>query len=148
MTATPPGQGGLLALSAAQLEELYRSSLPGVMPDGAGRGVAIVAPGLSYSRDIAELVYLLAWQGKKFDARLGRLVNRISPFGIEAVEAEVYFGPSRVDGKACIVIDYSRTSKIARWIRDEIRSVAPAVYLGYAFAGPLRLVAFSLDFNH
>jgi hypothetical protein len=134
-------------MTPAQLEALYRSSPPGVIPDGPARGAAIVSPGVSYSKDIAELVHIFAWQGKTFDAARGRLVNRITPLGVDAVPAEVYLGPSRIDGKACIVLDYSRTSSLARWIRDEIRIVAPNLYLGYAFVGPVRAVAFSLDFE-
>jgi len=148
IVATPHGQGRLLTLTAQELEALYRTSPPGPIPDGPARGVAIIAPSVSYSKDIAELVHIFAWQGKTFDAARGRLVNRITPFGIDAVTAEVYPGPSRIDGKGCIVLDYSRTSSVARWIRDEIRLVSPGVYLGYAFVGPLRVVAFSLDFAH
>jgi hypothetical protein len=147
MTVPPLDQGRLLTMAPAQLEALYRSSPAGGVPNGNARGAAIVAPGVSYSKDIAELVHILVWQGKTFDAARGRVVNRVTSLGIEAVPAEVYLGPSRLDGKACVVIDYSRTSSIARWVRDEIRLVAPNLYLGYAFAGPVRIVAFSLAFT-
>ena len=30
-----------------------------------------------------------------------------------------------MDNKDCIVLDYSETSLLAHWIRDEIREVAP-----------------------
>ena len=146
-TAMPLEQGRLLTMTPQQLEGLYRASPSGPVPDGTARGIAIVSPGVSYSKDIAELVHLFAWQGKTFDAARGRLVNRITPFGIAAVAADVYPGTSRIDRRPCIVLDYSRTSRVARWIRDEIRSIAPGLYLGYAFAGPLRIVAFSLDFT-
>ncbi|MBV9333302.1 MAG: hypothetical protein JO146_04795, partial [Candidatus Eremiobacteraeota bacterium] len=63
---------------------------------------------------------LVGWQGKIFDAARGRLVNRITPFRIEAIAAHVYIGPSLTDDRPCVVLDYSKSSTIARFVRDEI----------------------------
>jgi hypothetical protein len=76
-----------------------------------------------------------------------RLVNRITPFRIEAIAAQVYLGPSLLDERPCIVLDYSKTSTIARFVRDEIRSIAPQRYLGFAYITGLRTIAFALDFT-
>jgi hypothetical protein len=35
---------------------------------------------------------------------------------------------------------------VAHWIRDEIREVAPRVYLGKVYLGKKRLIDFSLEF--
>ena len=51
------------------------------------------------------------------------------------------------DNKQCIVLDYPRTSTVAHWIRDEIRNVAPRLYLGFAYWGKTRFIGFSLDFT-
>ena len=48
--------------------------------------------------------------------------------------------------KECVALDYSETSLIAHWIRDEIRLVAPALYLGIVYWGHDRLINFALDF--
>ena len=48
--------------------------------------------------------------------------------------------------KECIVLDYSETSLLAHWIRDEIREVAPRTYLGKVYLGKKRLIDFALEF--
>ena len=51
------------------------------------------------------------------------------------------------DGAPCIVLDYSKTSFAARRIRDEIREIAPGVFLGIVFWGRRHVLDFSLDFT-
>jgi hypothetical protein len=51
-----------------------------------------------------------------------------------------------MDGKECIVLDYSETSLVARWIRDEIRQIGPKMYLGKVYWDKKRLIDFALDF--
>ena len=134
----------LLNLSQAQLDELFTSSPAGDIPDGEAKGTAIIAPGTKYTADIAEVINHFGWQGKNFDAASGLLKNRILLFGIQAIIAKVYKGPSWVDGKECIVLDYSETSLVAQRIRDEIRLIAPGRYLGVVFWGKKRLINFAL----
>jgi hypothetical protein len=43
-------------------------------------------------------------------------------------------------------VDYSQTSLIAHWILDEIRLVAPGLYLGIAFWDHAKLLDFALRF--
>ena len=136
----------LLKMSQAQLDELFTNSPPGDIPNGEAKGTAIVAPGTTYTEDIAEFVNHFAWQGKTFDAAKGVLRNRISSFGLNAIIAKVYKGPSWLDGKECIVLDYSETSLLAHWIRDEIRLIAPGFYLGKVYWGKKRLIDFAVQF--
>ena len=136
----------LLKMSQAQLDELFTNSLPGAIPDGEANGTAIIAPGTTYTDEIAEFINHFAWQGKNFDAKKGALRNRILPFGLNAIIAKVYKGPSWLDGKECIVLDYSETSLLAHWIRDEIREVAPGLYLGKVYWGKKRLFDFAIEF--
>ena len=89
---------------------------------------------------------LFAWQGKVFDAEHKLLKNRISVLGFEAIIASVYTGPSWMDGKDCVVLDYSQTSMVAHWIRDEIRLVSPNFYLGKVYWAKDRLIDFCLQF--
>ena len=74
----------------------------------------------------------------------GTMVNRVLPIGIEAVKARVREEPSRLDRKPCHVLDYSRTSLIAGGVRDEIREVAPGLYLGLVYWMGLRVGRFAL----
>jgi len=136
----------LLKMSQVQLDELFTSSTPGEIPDGDAHGTAIIAPGTSFSDEIATLVNFFAWQGKTFDAKRGRLTNRILPFGFNAIIAKVYKAPSWLDGKECIVLDYSDTSLVAHWIRDEIRQIGPGLYLGKVYWDKKRLIDFALQF--
>ncbi len=102
----------LFTMSHAQLDELFTNSLPGEIPNGEGKGTAIV----------------------------------ILPFGLNAIIAKVYKGPSWLDSKECIILDYSETSLIAHWIRDEIRQIEPHLYLGKVYWGKKRLIDFALQF--
>jgi hypothetical protein len=55
--------------------------------------------------------------------------------------------PSWLDRKECIVLDYSETSTLAQWIRDEIRLIEPlGLYLGKVYWNKARLFDFALQF--
>ena len=136
----------LLTMSQADLDALFSKSPPGEIPDGEAQGTAIVAPGTTYSQSIAKFINHFAWQGKVFDAKKGVLKNRILPLGFNAIIAKVYKGESWLDGKECIVLDYSDTSIVAQWIRDEIRQLDPRLYLGKVYWDKKRLIDFALTF--
>ncbi|HQQ68977.1 MAG TPA: hypothetical protein PLL92_01510 [Alicycliphilus sp.] len=136
----------LLDMTQPQLDELFRASPPGDIPNGAAQGTAIIAPGTRYTESIAQLVNVFGWQGKVFDAQKGVLKNKVSPFGIEAIVARVYKDKSWLDGAECIVLDYSETSVLAHYIRDEIRQIDPGFYLGKVYWGKERLIDFCLRF--
>jgi hypothetical protein len=136
----------LLTLSQAELDSLFTNSPVGNIPDGEAEGTAIVAPGTTYSDNIARFISHFAWQGKVFDNKKGVLKNKILPFGLNAILAKVYKGPSWLDGKECIVLDYSDTSIVAQWIRDEIREIEPGLYLGKVYWNKSRLIDFALKF--
>ena len=136
----------LLQMSQAQLDDLFTKSAAGPIPDGATKGTAIIAPGTAFSPAIAQAINFFAWQGKTFDAAHGVLRNRISVLGLNAIVAEVYKGTSWYDQKECIVLDYSKTSTVAEWIRDEIRELEPGTYLGKVYGGKKPLIHFALQF--
>jgi hypothetical protein len=136
----------LLTLSQAELDNLFSKSPVGNIPDGEADGTAIVAPGTTFSPTLAKFVSHFAWQGKVFDGKKGLLKNRILPFGVNAIIAKVYKAPSWLDGKECIVLDYSDTSIVAQWIRDEIREIEPKLYLGKVYWDKTRLIDFALKF--
>jgi hypothetical protein len=136
----------MLKMSQAQLDELFTQSPVGEIPNGEAKGTAIVAPGTTYTQDIANFINHFAWQGKVFDPSNGVLRNKILPFGLNAIIAKVYKGSSWMDNKDCIVLDYSQTSLLAHWVRDEIREAAPHIYLGKVYLGKKRLIDFALEF--
>jgi hypothetical protein len=136
----------LLTLSASELDTLFESAEAGPIPNGVAKGTAIVAPGTPYTPEIAEFINVFAWQGKTFNAAKKVLVNEITVFGLSAVLARISREPSWVDGKECIVLDYSQTSLIAHWVRDEIRLIGPGLYLGVVFWEKKRLIHFTLQF--
>ena len=136
----------LMAMSQEQLDELFKASPAGDIPNGPAKGTAIIAPGTAYTTSVAEMINHFGWQGKVFDAQKGVLKNRILAFGLEAIVAKVYKGKSWLDDKECIVLDYSETSLIAQWVRDEIRQIGPGFYLGKVYYGKKRLIDFCLQF--
>lgn len=138
-----------LGMNREGLDALYREAEPGEIPRGDTRGTPILA-GSSLARGFARFARLVAWQGKVFDlfaedGAAGVLVNKVTPLGIKGVVAKVYRGPSWMDGKETIIIDYSRTSLLFRAVRDEIREIEPGVYLGKVWLGRRRVLDFALE---
>ena len=136
----------LLKLEKDELDELFRQSPAGEIPDGDADGILLVAPGTDFSGIASRIVHLVAWRGKVFRRKEGDLKNKILPLTVRAVRAKVYKDPSWFDGKETIVLDYSKTSFVARKVRDEIREVGPGVYLGLVFWGRDKIALFALKF--
>jgi hypothetical protein len=136
----------LMTMTQQQLDDLFRNSPAGDIPNGEAQGTAIIAPDTELGDLAAKFIHIFAWQGKVFDAASGTLRNRILPEGVQAIIAQVYTGASWFDGNECIVLDYSQTSLVAHWIRDEIRLVGPGVYLGIVYWDKDKLIDFALQF--
>lgn len=138
----------LPSMRRGQLEDLFRNAPAGEIPVGRGRGQALIASGSFAARPLLAGVRAVAWQGKEFDDATSTLRNLITPFGKRAITAEVYLDSSRVDGRPCIVLDYSKTSRVAGFVRDEIREIAPGLYIGVVFVRSRRApLMFSLEFE-
>jgi len=137
----------LVGATTGQIGALFRAGDAGTIPDGRSRGTVLLGTGGLRARAAAMVSYALLWRGKVVNARQGRLKNLISAFSVEAISAAVYQQDSWYDGKPCIVLDYSKTSFVARMIRDEIREIAPGVYLGLVFWGRRHVLDFALDFT-
>lgn len=136
----------LMKMSQADLDALFTASPAGDIPSGEGAGTAIIAAGTQFTPEIAQAINLFAWQGKIFDPASGTLRNKILAFGFSAVIAKVYKGDSWLDGKECIVLDYSETSLVAHWIRDEIRLIGSGLYLGKVYWSKTHIFDFTLQF--
>ena len=144
----PPGSGGLpchatpsaplprcledlTRMSWDELEQLYRGASPGAVPSGYAKGRALYRPGKPLSGPRTATARLL-WKGKHFDPCGGTLINQW--LGFRAVPARVFYGESWLDGGPSLILDYDGMSRLV-WadVRDEIRELAPGLYLGLMF---------------
>jgi hypothetical protein len=121
---------GLLRMSAVQLDALFQNAPAGEVPTGRGKGTIVMFPGSPFAKAVSWILGRIFWQGKYFRPSTNDLQNLILPTGVHAIRAEVYTEDSWLDDRPCIVLDYSKSSKVAGWIRDEIREVSPGLYLG------------------
>ena len=128
--AAPISLDQLIRMGPAELETLYRQGTAAGIPPGRIRGTALLAPGTRRNRLLARGTRLV-WQGKIFEPDQAMAVNRF--FGMRMVRAQVYHGPSWLDGAPALVLDYSQTSRIYAGNRDEIRQVAPGLFLGLMY---------------
>jgi hypothetical protein len=73
--------------------------------------------------------------------------NRV--LGLRVVPAGVFYGESWFDGGPAIILDYAGTSRLFPDVRDEMREVAPGLYLGLTYRRdcpqPKLLTFFALD---
>ncbi len=134
-------------MAADQVDQLFRGGEVGQIPEGVADGTAIFWPGSPFEPLIEKVVRGVAWQGKVVSAPRRELKNRILPLGVRAIAADVYADRSWFDGNECIVLDYSKRSIVARWVRDEIRRVGPGLYLGLVYLKRRRLIYFTLQFT-
>jgi len=113
------------------LEAIYRQAEPGAVPQVYLRGKAIYCTE-SFLSGPKSAVTGAFWHGKEFHPCDGMLINQW--LGVKAVRARVYLGSSWLDGKPSIIMDYRGVSRVV-WknVRDEIREVAPGVYLGVMY---------------
>ncbi len=138
----------LLRMNPAELESLYRHGTAVAIPSGPIKGTALLSPGSRRTRALSRGARLF-WQGKVFEPGGTTAVNRF--FGLQVVRAQVMQGPSWLDGGPALVLDYSQTSRVYADNRDEIRQVAPGLFLGLMYdrttAPPGLVMYFALQTN-
>ncbi|GAC1467784.1 MAG: hypothetical protein NVSMB9_09780 [Isosphaeraceae bacterium] len=136
----------LQKLSPSQLDQLYRSAGPGILPAGKVRGVPIVLPGKPLGPSLSRATRVV-WQGKVIRDDGLTAVNRF--FGVRVIEGNLCLGSSWVDGRPSLILDYQETSLVYRRYRDEIRQISPGLYLGVMHArtsnGPAFTRYFALE---
>ena len=137
----------LASMSPDELDALFSESAPGEIPVGRTQGAVLVAPGTEIAWPAKRLIQWLVWRGKVFNPQKQDLLNVVGPLDLKSFRAKVYKEPSWFDGKETIVLDYSDTSLVAQWVRDEIREVAPHLYLGLVFWERDKILHFSLQFD-
>ena len=154
----------LAELSFDELAALYgEGRVPGSIRalDGHPRGrmlaVRAVRGPASYALRQLASAQLFPWGGKSFRSKgeaYGAGVNRLRVLGRHALfPFRTSIAPSALDDRPCVVLDYGHADNpwLIRRIHDEIREVAPGLYLGPAMwkhrAGPTTLLWFALDWN-
>ena len=160
-TFTEPAEldlDALRRLSYAELDSLYRSaSCPQAISElnGDTRG-AMLAWRFPRTGPVAWMLRAFGasqsfpWEGKSFqgEEEEGRGINRVTFFGKRRwFPFKTRFAKSFLDGKPTFQLDYSGPANppFIRSIVDEIREVAPGLYLGPAalnFRGRPRAVLF------
>jgi hypothetical protein len=145
-SAEPLSLKSLARLSCPELEQLYRHAEPKPIPGGFARGRPIYCADKPLA-GLRSALTGLVWRGKVLDAADQSLVNQW--LGLRAIKARLYFGPSWLDGKPALIMDYCGTSHVWADVRDEVREVAPGLFLGAMFrrdpCGPKFQMFFALE---
>lgn len=147
-SSSPPlTSQSLLRMPESTLESLYKASPVGSVPSGHTRGTMLFFPGTPFTPVLARLVRATTWTGKLFDSNSGTILNKILPFGrLHTVRAKAYHGESLLlPTEKAIVLDYTVSTWPWSLIRDELRMVAPGLYLGPAYIGGKKRFYFTLE---
>jgi hypothetical protein len=116
----------LARMSPCELDRLFAAAGVGCLPVGLGRGRVLYVAEAHRPRARAR-VQSVVWKGKYFYPD-GAITNQWCGFRAVASHAEV--GPSWCDGRPCVVIEYPPDAPVFGNARDELREVAPGVFLG------------------
>jgi hypothetical protein len=155
----------LRSMTFEELDALYRTATrPTTISalDGNGKG-AMLAWRAPRSGPVAAILRSFGrsstfpWKGKSFqslDERQGEGINRISLLGTRQwFPFGTHFGKSFLDGKPTFVLDYSRRPNppLIKQIVDEVREVAPGLYMGPAALNiggrPRHILFFAISFQ-
>ena len=110
-------------------EVLFRQGTLGCGPLGPTRGAVLHADG-RHPRLKARLQGVV-WKGKTFHGD-GTITNRWLG-GLHAVSAGSHVEPSWLDGDPCLVIQYAPDARVFGNVRDELRQIAPDLWLGHSY---------------
>jgi hypothetical protein len=120
----------LRRMTACELADLYTRSEMGRPPAGAGKGRVLCKVDVKHPR-LAAGANNAAWKGKMIGED-GSVINRWA-LGVKAIGTHQVVGPSWIDGKPTTVFEYAPGAPILGNVRDELREVAPGLYLGPLF---------------
>ncbi|MGL4553217.1 MAG: hypothetical protein ACRC33_18790 [Gemmataceae bacterium] len=112
-------------MSLGQLDALFAAGSGNALPVGAFRGKVIYLDAKLPKVRMASMN--AAWKGKEFGGD-GSFINLWAAF--KAVEARAVTEASWYDGRPAAVVDYAPGTPVFGNNRDEIREVAPGVWLG------------------
>src|SRR5262245_38296328 len=110
-------------------EALFRQGTLGCGPLGPTRGTVLYADG---KRPLLKArLQGVVWKGKTFHGD-GTFTNRWLG-GVQAVSADTCVEPSWLDGQPCLVMQYAPDAPVFGNVRDELRQIAPDVWLGRSY---------------
>lgn len=152
----------LARMTTREATALYKTGTVPSMTvlDGAPAGRMLSIAGLDRGAVAARLAKFAGsgafpWAGKSFRSSgddTGAGINRIRLFGSrDWFPFDTLVGPSAVDGQPAIILDYDvpQNPWFIRKIHDELREVAPDLFLGPAMwktsSGPRLLLYFAID---
>jgi hypothetical protein len=115
----------LTKLSECELNRLFEQAPPGAIPLGYSRGRVLRMQDARLPRLQARLASGI-WKGKHFEED-GAFINQWP--GFTALRSKAEMGISSLDGKPCIVIEYPLETPLFGNNRDELREIAPGLYL-------------------
>lgn len=118
----------LKRMSEAELMALFQAAGVGRPLDGTAKGKLVYLAGRNLKMRMASLV----WTGKRARASDGWFINRWLG-GVELIASHYVIGPSWVDGKPAILMDYAPKTPLLGNVHDELREIAPGLYLGPVF---------------
>jgi hypothetical protein len=107
---------------------LYLWARPGSRPVGYVRGAVLRLDTKLLPRLQIGFTRVI-WRGKYFSEE--RFVNQWT--GFRAIDSQVQEGPSYVDGRPCMILEYPPGTPFFGRMRDEVRQVGPNVYLSMVF---------------
>ena len=128
-SAQAPSAAALHAATPCCWEALFRQGALGCGPLGPTRGAVLYADG-KLPRLRARLQGVV-WKGKTFHGD-GTFTNRWLG-GVHAVSAGAHVEPSWLDGQPCLVMQYAPDAPVFGNVRDELRQIAPDVWLGRSY---------------
>ncbi len=116
----------LQRLCPCELEAIYTQADAGPPPTGCTRGRVLYLADTRLAR-LKARAFNLAWKGKCFEPD-GTFINRWP--GFTALSSRAGPGPSWYDGRPSLVMEYAPGTPLFANLHDEIREVAPGLYLG------------------
>jgi hypothetical protein len=116
----------LQRLCPSELEALYTQADIGTPPIGCTRGRVLSLADTRLPR-VKACAFNLTWKGKCFEAD-GAFINRWP--GFKALSSRAEPGASWYDGRPSLVMEYAPGTPLFANLHDEIREVAPGLYLG------------------
>lgn len=115
----------LKRMSLCELDRLFEQSSPGATPHGYGRGQVLLMTDYHFPKLRARMTSCV-WKGKHFED-CGEFINQWP--GFKALRGHGELGVSWHDDKPCLVLAYPPGTPIFGNTRDELREVAPGLYL-------------------
>jgi hypothetical protein len=147
----------LVYLEHHELQLLYESAKAPALTelDGPLRGRMLAVPALPDVVTALPRAWArtksFPWRGKTFSPRserAGEGINRVVSDRVSLFRFTTAITPSRHDGKPALELDYDHASnpRFIRMIEDEVRTLAPGLWLGQAWLRTAKKKTFVLWF--